>query len=1042
MSFNLMPTIKQHFDDKNGKPLSGGRVNTYLAGTNTPFNTYTDSTGSTVNGNPVILDMRGEADIWLADNISYKVVLEDRNGNEIYTVDNIVGGGGDGGGNIVMDLENAGEWNYTFAGFPPAIDDPEDITLAASEWVIWTPNGAPANVQFVIMNPVDKDGIDLSLYLDTITTSSIFHARDKNEPSSAFSTEISEATILNNGNYIFPQHSNNSLINDFTSLVGSTSSINFDAQNDYSNELDNKLDKVDTAPQSVASEVTLKEGIIMGNDKWIRPETPQENMYLTLGTNPSGLNTTVQMYKDTLILTAGDGTANVGSIAIDPNGFSAYDANGNYRFAGIKSGTPIKSIGIDGDDELVQYDYSDPSDKLDKIDTAPQSVESSVDFKGGVRVGSGFNGPGSQNILLEDDSSSYIWSKDESGLSIHKSFDDGATSDLDLENTRAKLTNRDGDLEGSISVGQSGDMGNVRLQASDYEGADATAVINLESGSDTQKTKMNFILESTLGGGTGEFDFSGGPLRIETADETPVKSLGLNSSNEVIETAYVDASGKLDSVQPGTNISIDNTDPLNPIINASGTTAGLTSKVYFTADLDPVNTTWYQLSDSGKGTATSAQQTLLLGPNTNADFTENYISGEYGFAGEVAGGDYEMQLVVEASNNNGNQRFTAAFDLYDADGISGHVPLATLDSGILDIQGNNPTQIKLTGSLPVSVPHSATQRVRVTITAYKVGGSNNTTLSVWSGSDYESFINVPVPITTDGVTDLSTVNPGGTLTESLNILNANSGGGTVNVDNWTELVAALAVPGENNIFCNNEVFTSSGTVVIDGAKRVYGANISSSVGQTITMNGDSVSFYNTNFQATGDTYNGSATIYARNVSASAGYSGAGSFTYEKLSGSFSGAVQSYWDNTYDAASAGQVFRIPLVKAGTFNSTYTTLSTHSSFAQGPLNVSPIFTGSVAGNIVGLQMAMESISANAMTMEVVAEQVPVDTAWSIGTGTEIGRVKIFDNATVTANNYSREITISPIAFSGNMNIFVYLYALGSYSIKDFELVTFSN
>lgn len=262
------------------------------------------------------------------------------------------------------------------------------------------------------------------------------------------------------------------------------------------------------------------------------------------------------------------------------------------------------------------------------------------------------------------------------------------------------------------------------------------------------------------------------------------------------------------SIIAGANVSIDeNVDDIT--INSTGTTAGIITKVYFTADLDSVNTSWYQLSDTGKGTAPSAEQQVVIGANTSADFTEKYISGEYGFIGDISAGYYDMQLVVEVDTNNGNQRFEADFDLVDADGISNKINLATLDSGVLDIQANNPTQVRLTGNLPSSVTHSATQRVRVTVTAYKVGGNNNSTFSVWSGADYESYIEVPISITTDAVTDLSSVNTGGVLTQSLNMLDANK---LDKVDATAQsVVSEVTFNGQINIEGNNDIKIENST---------------------------------------------------------------------------------------------------------------------------------------------------------------------------------------------------------------------------------------
>jgi hypothetical protein len=84
----LSPNPKLQFFSSSGELLVGGKLYTYQAGTTTPLATYTDSTGTTANTNPIILDVRGEANVWLGTS-SYKFVLKDSNDVSIWTVDNI-----------------------------------------------------------------------------------------------------------------------------------------------------------------------------------------------------------------------------------------------------------------------------------------------------------------------------------------------------------------------------------------------------------------------------------------------------------------------------------------------------------------------------------------------------------------------------------------------------------------------------------------------------------------------------------------------------------------------------------------------------------------------------------------------------------------------------------------------------------------------------------------------------------------------------------------------------------------------------------------
>jgi hypothetical protein len=88
MSTILSPAPKLQFFTEGGIPLAGGKLYSYAAGTTTPLATYTTSTGIQNNTNPIILDSRGEAAVWL-DAASYKLTLTDSNDVEIWTVDNI-----------------------------------------------------------------------------------------------------------------------------------------------------------------------------------------------------------------------------------------------------------------------------------------------------------------------------------------------------------------------------------------------------------------------------------------------------------------------------------------------------------------------------------------------------------------------------------------------------------------------------------------------------------------------------------------------------------------------------------------------------------------------------------------------------------------------------------------------------------------------------------------------------------------------------------------------------------------------------------------
>ena len=121
----LSPPPKAQFLDADGNPLVGGKVFTYAAGTTSLLATYTTGDGLTPNTNPVILNARGEADIWYTNGVSYKVVLKDSDDSTIWTVDNIAISGS-------MATQNANAVNITGGTIGSGVTFNGSITGTAS----------------------------------------------------------------------------------------------------------------------------------------------------------------------------------------------------------------------------------------------------------------------------------------------------------------------------------------------------------------------------------------------------------------------------------------------------------------------------------------------------------------------------------------------------------------------------------------------------------------------------------------------------------------------------------------------------------------------------------------------------------------------------------------------------------------------------------------------------------------------------------------------------------------------------------------------
>ena len=101
MSVNCSPFgPKPQFELSSGVPAIGGQLFFYAAGSvNTKQTTYTDSTGSVANTNPIILNSLGNptnTEIWFTSGLAYKVVYApvgdtDPPSSPIWTIDNLRG---------------------------------------------------------------------------------------------------------------------------------------------------------------------------------------------------------------------------------------------------------------------------------------------------------------------------------------------------------------------------------------------------------------------------------------------------------------------------------------------------------------------------------------------------------------------------------------------------------------------------------------------------------------------------------------------------------------------------------------------------------------------------------------------------------------------------------------------------------------------------------------------------------------------------------------------------------------------------------------
>ncbi len=251
-----------------------------------------------------------------------------------------------------------------------------------------------------------------------------------------------------------------------------------------------------------------------------------------------------------------------------------------------------------------------------------------------------------------------------------------------------------------------------------------------------------------------------------TSDITLSQSaIAANTSNIANNTANIltntnAIATKLESITAGTpNVSITG-DPLNPVISVSQTTAGLLQNVFFTADQTTTTEgTFYQVKINNKGTAatTPTPNTVQLDDNQSGPFAVDFLGDVSTEESVIFAGVYTGFPILQVNIGQSNQRFKIEVYLCDGEGLPiagiGTGDVGTLgvntiliaDSGIIDLQQNNPTSVLCSGILDTSVNWAIGRRFRYRIIAEKVGtGGGIKTFTLFSGSDYNSFFQIPV----------------------------------------------------------------------------------------------------------------------------------------------------------------------------------------------------------------------------------------------------------------------------------------------------------
>jgi hypothetical protein len=225
-------------------------------------------------------------------------------------------------------------------------------------------------------------------------------------------------------------------------------------------------------------------------------------------------------------------------------------------------------------------------------------------------------------------------------------------------------------------------------------------------------------------------------------------------------TAQATADSKVASVVAVTpNVTIDNTDPQNPGISVSQTTAGLLTNIYFTADQETTTEgTFYLTNPVDRGSTASSGNTNLVAlttPGVETSFPVDFLGPVATDPVLIPSGSYTGFITVEVSSNNGDQSFKIETYVCDSQGAPinaggdvGSLGFETLNiaqSGRIDLTASREASVRMDTNQTFSYNLAVGQRTRYVVLVEKIGGNNTLkNVTLFSGQDFNSFFQVPI----------------------------------------------------------------------------------------------------------------------------------------------------------------------------------------------------------------------------------------------------------------------------------------------------------
>lgn len=215
----LSPVAKAKFFDNAGRPANRFKLFTYEAGTDVKLATYPGPGTGTPNPNPIVLDFRGEANVWMPPNVAYKLVFSPPNDtdpptNPIWSVDEIV------------NSELLTLWGGVDTGIANAyvLDFTANFTAYADGIVIyWLPahtNTGASTINVNGLGPVPITNQDGSaLYLGQLQANQVALIVYQSTGFKLVATAVLPSINTENGNYTFVLNDANNIVQNSTNDV-------------------------------------------------------------------------------------------------------------------------------------------------------------------------------------------------------------------------------------------------------------------------------------------------------------------------------------------------------------------------------------------------------------------------------------------------------------------------------------------------------------------------------------------------------------------------------------------------------------------------------------------------------------------------------------------------------------------------------------------------------------------------------------------------------------------------------------------------------